>query len=169
VKNRKSNWQIYSVINRLVIFLFGIIVFNACSVPGKVKEYDTNSYFFIRNPGLNHKDYLTALPDSTIINKYELLYLNNNSGLLTDFRKPVRRPSIDQLDITESGRIEMMVCVDRTGNTTFVKVLPQNTSISDKISLKKAVNYLGSFTWENVNTPLKEECGKYRIIIENKS
>jgi hypothetical protein len=146
-------------------------MFYSC-ITGANKDQATNinsDYYFVRNPDAKDKGYINTYIDSNIIKKYELLYNENNSKLLTDFWIPDRRPSIYQLDITESGRIEMMVCVDRTGKTTYVKVLPENTSIYNKNILKKAVNYLGSFIWEGVNTPLKEECGKYTLIIDNKT
>lgn len=58
----------------------------------------------------------------------------------------------------------MMVCVERTGNVTFVKILHENSSINDKNAFRKAVKYLGHFVWEKVllmrkrnveNIPLK--------------
>lgn len=63
----------------------------------------------------------------------------------------------------------MMVCVERTGNVTFVKILPENSSINDKNAFRKAVKYLGHFVWEKSTSDEEEECGKYTLKIDNKT
>ncbi|MBK7096288.1 MAG: hypothetical protein IPH57_15040 [Saprospiraceae bacterium] len=153
--------------------IFSMIIINSCiTVANKDSAPKINSdFYFIRNPDARKIGYITTDLDSNINKKYELLYNENKSKLklLTNFRNPISRPSITDLNLTKSGRIEMMVCVERTGNVTFVKILHENSSINDKNAFRKAVNYLGHFVWEKSTSDEEEECGKYTLNIDNKT
>ncbi len=81
-------------------------------------------------------------------------------------RYPVKRPSLSQLKI-KNGRISFKVCIDREGKPTFVNVIKRGTTIRDKKTQIKAIDWMYNFIWEEDYKVAKEQCGKYTLIFEN--
>ncbi len=83
-------------------------------------------------------------------------------------RQPVSRPNRNELDLDRSGKITFKICIDRKGRSTYVDVLRRGTTIRDKQIIKKAIDYVGRFIWEEDYSVAKEQCGKYTLKIGNK-
>ncbi len=83
-------------------------------------------------------------------------------------RQPVSRPKRSMLNLEKSGKITFKICIDRKGRSTFVDVMKRGTTIRDKAIIKKAIDYVGSFLWEEDYNVPREQCGKYTLKIGNK-
>ena len=83
-------------------------------------------------------------------------------------RQPVKRPKMRELDLDKRGKIAFKICIDRKGRSTFVDVLRRGTTIRDKAIIRKAIDYVGSFVWEEDYSVAKEQCGKYTLILKGK-
>ncbi|MBK7096287.1 MAG: hypothetical protein IPH57_15035 [Saprospiraceae bacterium] len=84
-------------------------------------------------------------------------------------RQPISKPLISELKLDQSGRIVFKICIDRKGKSTFVDFINSGSTIKDKKAVRLAIDYVGRFVWEEDYSAAKEQCGKYTLIIENKT
>lgn len=80
-------------------------------------------------------------------------------------RKVVKRNYAD-IPLTKSGKIAMKVCVDRSGNVTYVELLELETTIRDREILRKTLIAAKGYKFEpDIKAP-REECGKLNVILD---
>ena len=84
-------------------------------------------------------------------------------------RQPVIKPKISELKLDKSGRIAFKICIDQKGRSTFVDYISSGSTIKDKKAIKLAIDYVGRFIWQEDYSVKKEQCGKYTLIIDNKT
>jgi hypothetical protein len=83
-------------------------------------------------------------------------------------RQPVKKPSISELKLDQSGKMVFKICIDKKGRSTFVDFINSGSTIKDKKAIKLAIDYIGRFIWEEDYSVPKEQCGKYTLIIESR-
>jgi len=81
-------------------------------------------------------------------------------------RQPVIKPRRSDLLLSKNGKIVLKICIDQRGNSTFVDLIKRGTTIRNKKILREAIDYVGTFKWEEDYTVGKEQCGKYTLIIK---
>lgn len=91
----------------------------------------------------------------------------SGSGIFN--RQPLRKPSISDLKLDQSGRMKFKVCIDRNGKTTFIDFISNGSTIKDHNAVKLALDYVGRFVWEEDKEAAIEQCGVYTIIIDNRN
>ncbi len=78
-------------------------------------------------------------------------------------RQPVSRPPIKDKPLEKNGKIVFKICIDRKGRSTFVDPILKESTIRDKKIIRKAIDYVGRFVWEEDYSADKEQCGKYTL------
>lgn len=80
-------------------------------------------------------------------------------------RKVIKRNYAD-IPLTKSGKIAMKVCVDRSGNVTYVELLELETTIRDREILRKTLIAAKGYKFEPDAQAPREECGKLNVILD---
>lgn len=75
-------------------------------------------------------------------------------------RQPVSGKIHPEL-MKQNGRITMKVCINRRGKSTYVEVLRNETTISDRRLQNLALDNMAQYIWEEDYSAAKEQCGKY--------
>lgn len=91
----------------------------------------------------------------------------SGSGIFN--RQPLRKPSISDLKLDQSGKMKFKICIDRNGKTTFIDFISNGSTIKDHNAVKLAIDYVGRFVWEEDKEAAIEQCGVYTIIIDNRN
>ena len=150
--------------NLLFIILF-MQIFTSCKINQK------NSV--INVPLDNTKGTITVLsdkdkPDIIVYQtdkKYKnQMYDNTNNNIFG--RHVIKRPKINDDLVSKEGKIVFKVCIDYTGEPTFIKVINEKSTIKNKDALIEGVKYLSKFKWQEIENKELEQCGNYTVIIE---
>ncbi|HMR87716.1 MAG TPA: hypothetical protein PKD51_06160 [Saprospiraceae bacterium] len=68
---------------------------------------------------------------------------------------------------TISGSIAVKVCINRAGLVTYVELYPDETTITDKQTLKSYLKAARTYKFQPDHTAHKEQCGKLLFKIDN--
>ncbi|HLO53441.1 MAG TPA: hypothetical protein VK169_04085 [Saprospiraceae bacterium] len=68
---------------------------------------------------------------------------------------------------TLSGSIAVKVCINRAGLVTYVELYPDETTITDKQTLKSYLKAARTYKFQPDYTAHKEQCGKLLFNIDN--
>jgi hypothetical protein len=68
--------------------------------------------------------------------------------------------SATKVDITESGRVVIKICINRAGDVTYVELIPSETTITDNKTLKLYLKAARGYKFEPDLKAPKEQCGK---------
>jgi outer membrane biosynthesis protein TonB len=69
--------------------------------------------------------------------------------------------------ISVSGRVVTKICINRAGNVTFVELIPTETTIRDKNTLKLYLKAARGYKFQPDLTSPKEQCGKLSFKVDN--
>ncbi|MFZ1523197.1 MAG: hypothetical protein WAT22_00160 [Saprospiraceae bacterium] len=69
--------------------------------------------------------------------------------------------------ISVSGRVVTKICINRAGNVTFVELIPTETTIRDKNTLKLYLKAARGYKFQPDLSAPKEQCGKLSFKVDN--
>ncbi len=69
--------------------------------------------------------------------------------------------------IAVSGRVVTKICINRAGNVTFVELIPGETTVRDKNTLKLYMKAARGYKFQPDLTAPKEQCGKLSFKADN--
>ena len=116
-------------------------------------------------------DIIFELSDESLNEDDEPIFLDaasesNDSGIFG--RKVIYRdPGMIRLMADKSGTIVFEVCIDRRGVVSSLQIDELRTTIKDSKTLRKALDSMGKYKYEEDYTAPKEQCGSFTIEINN--
>lgn len=101
--------------------------------------------------------------DSTMI-KFDL----HNSGDGVYGRKVIFRDlSARKAAVNTSGRVVTKVCINRAGTVTYVELIPSETTISDKPTVKAFIKASRGYKFQPDLSAPDIQCGKLKFTVDN--
>ncbi len=79
----------------------------------------------------------------------------------------VRNLSGTKAAISVSGRVVTKICINRAGNVTFVELIPSETTVRDRNTLKLYMKAARGYKFQPDLTSPKEQCGKLSFKVDN--
>ena len=83
-------------------------------------------------------------------------------------RKVIYRNHAELAAVTASGsgRIYVKVCINRAGKATYTEIDNFNTTITNKATLRKALEMIKGYKFEPDRTAPKEQCGMIKLFLD---
>jgi hypothetical protein len=75
-------------------------------------------------------------------------------------RQPVSGSIHPEL-MKQNGKITMKVCINKRGKSTYVEIMRNETTITDRRLQKLALDNMAQYLWEEDYSAAREQCGKY--------
>ncbi len=71
-------------------------------------------------------------------------------------------------NINLKGTMSIRVCINRAGNVLTCSIIEDETTVTDRNTLRKVLKLVKKYKFERKQDAPKEQCGKTRIVVEDK-
>lgn len=78
-----------------------------------------------------------------------------------------RNEALIKAALNNSGTVSVKTCINQAGTVTFVEIMPELTTVRDKVQLKKYLQAALSYKFQADRTAAKEQCGKITFKLDN--